>query len=139
MTLSNMQLEDVLNILGRVGSVTLRKGTNDVSATPGHVADTTGWSCELSLAGYIDTGGMRQRLSGRFGDLRHRTALRAALDVLEELEIFLGGEAGKASRRRYEHHHQVRVGLTGRRSDCFHSTYADPGPMVPEARIEWGD
>jgi hypothetical protein len=33
----NITLEDVLTILGRAGSVTLRKGTNDVSATPGMV------------------------------------------------------------------------------------------------------
>jgi hypothetical protein len=135
MSLSNMLLEDVLAVLGRCGSVTLRKGTNDVSATPGRVAGR-GWTCEISLAGYHNSGGTRSYVNAGGA-----TAKDAADACLARLEKYLSGTGGREDRQRYEQHHETMVGLFQRRvsSDCFGGKHRDPGPLAPLAKIEWGD
>jgi hypothetical protein len=132
----NMALDDVLTILGRAGSVTLRRGTNDVSATPGHVANTRGWSCEVSLAGYNNTGGTRSWVTASAA-----TAQDAAEACLSKLERYLASPAGRGDRERYEQHHATMVSLADRRatSDSFGGRYKHPGPIHPPVKIEYGD
>jgi len=123
--IENMQLADILAILGRVGTVTLRKGTNDVSATPGHAADTEGWSCELVIDGYLSPysdgcGGSQQTISRR-GNTRGLSATDAAKHTLFELERFLASEKAAVARECYLRWGNHRNGVK------------------PEAKINWGD
>ena len=136
--ISNMQLDDVLAILGRVGTVTLRKGTNDVSATPGHRANTKGWTCEIGLAGYNNSGHTRASV-----DAKGETARDAAVACLEALERYLGGPKGRADRARYVSSWETMVARSG---PCPPNVPAyswqrmkHPGPMHPEAVINYGD
>lgn len=132
-----MHLEDVLAILGRVGTVQLRKGTNDVSATPGHKAHK-GWTCEISLAGYNNTGGTRTSV-GTKGE----TAMDAAAGCLAELERFLVSKRGVEDRARYVQHWETLVHLSGPRPANIEAwrwqAQRHPGPMHPEAEITYGD
>lgn len=138
MTLANMQLEDMLAILGRVGTVTLRKGTNDVSATPGHTANTAGWVCEITIAGYHNCGYSQSRM-GAWGCPPGLTATEAARHTLAEVEAFLSGPKGKEERARYVSGYELRVAVVGKTSDTFRNTYTHPGPIIPEARLDWSD
>ena len=122
--ITNMQLEDVLGILGRVGTVTLRKGTNDSSGTPGHKANVDGWTCEITLRGYLRPfghgfSGSILRLTSEGAGL---SALDAAKSLLDRLEAFLDGEDGARCRNCYLKDHEV-LGK-GRELD-------------PELKIEW--
>lgn len=105
-----MFLEDVLAILGRAGTVKLRKGTNDRSATPGHQANTEGWTCEITLRGYLmpwghgGLGGSTCTLISRGRDL---AAIDAARDLLEQVETFLEGPDGERCRACYLEQHKV--------------------------------
>jgi hypothetical protein len=146
--MSNMQLEDVLAILGRVGTVTLRKGTNDVSASPGHDADTKGWKCEVQLKGYLrpwghgGPGGSPVSLGG-WNAPGGMTASQAAAHTLAMLEQFLESAEGKACRECYAKDYEAAVRRAGPRpaSVPVHQWQRGPhpGPMVPEAKIGWGD
>lgn len=117
-----MLLEDMLAILGRVGTVKLRKGTNDRSATPGHTANTEGWVCELQIAGYLSPfshGGGGSPLYLGSGVRPGLTATEAAKSTLDELERFLDGPRSREARKCYEKWGDHRHG------------------MRPEAKIEW--
>lgn len=145
--ISNMQLEDVLTILGRVGTVQLRKGTNDRSATPGHVADTKGWTCELTIAGYLrpyghgGSGGSQLRV-GSSG--RGSTSLEAALSTLSELEAFLQSDDAAVCRACYVRDWEGQVYRSGPRpADVpvyqWDRSSRHPGDLKPEARLDYGD
>ncbi|MFL6864062.1 MAG: hypothetical protein ACJ8DZ_13795 [Allosphingosinicella sp.] len=131
MTATNMQLEDVLTILGRVGTVTLRKGTDDVSASPGHKADTEGWKCKIIVAGYLvpwghgGRGGHQLTLEGEVPSEVSRprglSALEAAKRTLDELAAFLESDRARLYRERYLADGDKRDGVK------------------PEAKIVWGD
>jgi hypothetical protein len=125
---TNMLLEDLLAILGRVGTVTLRKGTNDISATPGHKANTDGWTCELNVSGYHrpfghGAGGSPLYISGRHGSgakpPRGASATEAARHCLEELERFLESDEARECR------------------DCYLKWGNHRDGVAPEAKIEW--
>ncbi len=133
---ANMLLEDVLAVLGRVGTVTLRKGTNDTSATPGHKANTTGWTCEIALAGYLGLGGSRAAVGSYEKGL---TATESASACIAALEEYLEGPKGQEGRARYIQHHELYASLAGKRSDPFNGRHPKPGKLIPEATIEWGD
>ena len=103
--MQNMLLEDVLAILGRVGTVELRKGTFDRSGTPGHKADTEGWKCRVTIAGhhgpnvttYFDSHSVCNDEPCPAGS----TALEAALNCLAQVEAFAASDEFKISRERY--------------------------------------
>lgn len=144
--MTNMLLEDILQILGRVGTVTLRKGTNDRSATAGHASDTCGWTCEITLSGYLrpyghgGPGGSQLRL-GSSG--RGLTARDAAAATLAELETFLKSDESKHCRDCYVRDWEGRVRMAGPRTEDIPSHMSSrvrhPGKIAPEARIEYGD
>lgn len=137
--MSNMQLEDLLTILGRVGTVNLRKGTNDISATPGHEADNIGWTCTVQLAGYNNSGGMRSEIGNTYDSPQRGLSMKdAAAQCLADLEAFLAGPKGAEDRGRYVRNWEIQTSLTGKAGDFGRPTKA-PGPLVPEAKIEWGD
>jgi len=144
MSFANMQLEGMLAILGRCGTVTLRKGTNDVSATPGHKANVGGWVCEITLKGYLSPyghgAGGSQVAIGRWDSPAGMSATQAAAHTLTQLETFLDGPEGKRCRDCYMRDHESKIARVGTKNwDNSGRPHTHPGQPPPEIKINYGD
>lgn len=131
--MGNMSLEDILEMLGGVGSVTLRKSKNPRSASPG-IAPFTGWTCEVSLPGYNNSGHTISIVSARGA-----TGMEAADACHAAVEAFLDGDEGRTARERYETTHAfLRKRWEEATSDQRHSGHnpiRPPSDFAPPASL----
>lgn len=135
--MSNMQLDDVLNILASVGTVSLRRIKNPVSATPGHTPHG-GWYCECDVPGYHHNGGGKPILTFA-GD----SAQAAALGCLASIEEYLASDLAAEQRARYVKSHTMYKSLwdnaTSEQRHCGFNRVSNPGALLPKATINYGD
>lgn len=125
--ISNMFLEDLLEILSRWGNPKVRKVSFERAASPSLVGRAPEWECEIDFPGYWHSGYGRSYVNARAP-----SAKEAAEKCLAAAEKFLGGEMGREARARYVsgYENDLRCHEQGIRREG--RPVPHPGPMLQE-------
>lgn len=132
--MSNITTDDILNIISDIGTTSIRRGTNDISASPGFTTDTKSWTCEVTIQGYLNVGFMSTTLSHTAP-----TPFLSADGLLEKIQEYLSSDKAKYERKAYVDDYNFNLDAHNRASKAErnHRYYLrrHPGKFIEEAKI----
>lgn len=94
--MSNLRLEDLMNLVAAMGTVQLRRTRFPGAGTPGLVGRPVRWEAELLVPGYRDAYGQpTMRAQGL-------DPLSVMQDLYDKAETYFASDESRADRARYE-------------------------------------